>query len=156
MVPSHGIPSQPEAPRLLKQVREAIVSRHYRLRTEHTYVGWIKRFILLHDKQHPRDLGGQEVQQFLSHLAVAGHVAASIQSQALSAVLFLYQQVSSKTLVGWTMWCARSSRSVFRGVNPGRESKRSWRTSRVPPGSWPCCCMGRSASPGCLPAGERC
>jgi integron integrase len=56
-------------------------------------VGWIKRFILFHGKRHPRDMGVQEIQQFLSHLAVAGHVAASTQSQALSALLFLYQQV---------------------------------------------------------------
>jgi integron integrase len=100
MVPSHGIPSQPEAPRLLEQVREAIRVRHYSLRTEQTYVGWIKRFILFHGKRHPRDMGGQEVQQFLSHLAVAGHVAASTQSQALSAVLFLYQQVLKQD-IGW-------------------------------------------------------
>jgi len=100
MVPSHGTPSQPEAPRLLEQVREAIRVRHYSLRTEQTYVGWIKRFILFHGKRHPRDMGGQEVQQFLSHLAVAGHVAASTQSQALSALLFLYQQVLKQD-IGW-------------------------------------------------------
>jgi integron integrase len=63
-------------------------------------VGWIKRFILFHGKRHPRDMGGQEVQQFLSHLAVAGHVAASTHSQALSAVLFLYQQVLKQD-IGW-------------------------------------------------------
>jgi integron integrase len=100
MVPSHGTPSQPEPPRLLEQVREAIRVRHYSLRTEQTYVGWIKRFILFHGKRHPRDMGGQEVQQFLSHLAVAGHVAASTQSQALSALLFLYQQVLKQD-IGW-------------------------------------------------------
>src|SRR4029434_6784585 len=100
MVPSHGTPSQPEPPRLLEQVREAIRVRHYSLRTEQTYVGWIKRFILFHGKRHPRDMGLQEVQQFLSHLAVAGHVAASTQSQALSAILFLYQQVLQQD-IGW-------------------------------------------------------
>src|SRR5215475_2301704 len=100
MVPSHGTPSQPEAPRLLEQVREAIRVRHYSIRTEGTYVGWIKRFILFHGKRHPRDMGVQEVQQFLSHLAVAGHVAASTQSQALSALLFLYQQVRKQDM-GW-------------------------------------------------------
>jgi len=100
MVQSHGTPSQPEPPRLLEQVREAIRVRHYSLRTEGTYVGWIKRFILFHGKRHPRDMGVQEVRQFLSHLAVAGHVAASTQSQALSALLFLYQQVL-KPDIGW-------------------------------------------------------
>src|SRR5215813_754576 len=100
MVPSHGTPSQPEAPRLLEQVREAIRVRHYSLRTEGTYVGWIKRFILFHGKRHPRDMGVQEVHQFLSHLAVEGQVAASTQSQALSAILFLYQQVLRQD-IGW-------------------------------------------------------
>ena len=56
--------------------------------------------MLFHGKRHPRDMGLQEVQQFLSHLAVAGHVAASTQSQALSAILFLYQQVLKQD-IGW-------------------------------------------------------
>lgn len=60
----------------------------------------MKRFILFHGKRHPRDMGVQEVQQFLSHLAVEGHVAASTQSQALSAILFLYQQVLKQN-IGW-------------------------------------------------------
>jgi len=63
-------------------------------------VSWIKRFILFHGKRHPRDMGVQEVEQFLSHLAIAGHVAASTQSQALSALLFLYQQVLKQD-IGW-------------------------------------------------------
>jgi len=81
-------------------MRAVIRARHYSLRTEETYLGWVKRFILFHGKRHPRDMGAQEVQQFLSHLAVEGHVAASTQSQALSAILFLYQQVL-KHDIGW-------------------------------------------------------
>src|SRR4030095_1459486 len=100
MVPSHGTPSEPEPPRLLEQVREAIRVRHYSIRTEQTDVGWIKRFMLFHGKRHPRAMGVQEVQQFLSHLAVAGQAAASTQSQALSALLFLYQQVLKQD-IGW-------------------------------------------------------
>jgi len=93
MVQSHGTRSQHQPPKLLEQVCEAIRARHYSLRTEETYLRWIKRFILFHGKRHPREMGGPEVQQFLSHLAVEGHVAASTQSQALSAIVFLYQQV---------------------------------------------------------------
>jgi site-specific recombinase XerD len=78
-------------PKLLEQVRDALRVRHYSLRTEETYVRWMKRFILFHDKRHPQEMGAQEVQQFLTHLAVECHVAASTQSQALSALLFLYQ-----------------------------------------------------------------
>ena len=100
MVQSYSTSSQSASPRLLEQVREAIRVRHYSIRTEGTYVSWIKRFILFHGKRHPRDMGVQEVEQFLSHLAVAGHVAASTQSQALSALLFLYQQVLKQD-IGW-------------------------------------------------------
>jgi integron integrase len=87
-------------PKLLDQVRDAIRARHYSLRTEEAYVRWTKRFILFHDKRHPSEMGVQEVQQFLTHLAVAGRVAAATQSQALSALLFLYQQVL-KQEIGW-------------------------------------------------------
>src|SRR5574341_595069 len=110
MVQSHGTCSQPQPPRLLEQVREAIRVRHYSLRTEETYLSWIKRFILFHGKRHPRDMGAQEVQQFLSHLAVAGHVAASTQSQALSALVFLYQQVLKQD-IGWMDEIVRAKQS---------------------------------------------
>jgi len=60
----------------------------------------MKRFILFHGKRHPREMGAPEVQQFLSHLAVEGRVAASTQSQALSALVFLYQQVLKQDM-GW-------------------------------------------------------
>ena len=92
--------SQRQPPKLLEQVRTAIRTRHYSLRTEETYLSWIKRFILFHGKRHPCDMGVQEVQQFLSYLAVEGQVAASTQNQALSAILFLYQQVLQQD-IGW-------------------------------------------------------
>jgi site-specific recombinase XerD len=92
--------SQSQPPKLLDQVRTAIRTRHYSIRTEATYLSWIKRFIVFHGKRHPRDMGVQEVHHFLSHLAVEGQVAASTQSQALSAILFLYQQVL-KHDIGW-------------------------------------------------------
>ncbi|HSF34099.1 MAG TPA: phage integrase N-terminal SAM-like domain-containing protein, partial [Candidatus Tectomicrobia bacterium] len=74
--------SQRQPPKLLEQVRIALRTRHYSIRTEGTYLSWIKRFILFHGKRHPRDIGECEVYQFLSHLAVEGQVAASTQSQA--------------------------------------------------------------------------
>ena len=80
-------------PRLLDQVRGKIRVKHYSLRTEQAYVDWIKRFIRHFDKRHPRDLGSKEVEAFLTHLAVAGKVAASTQNQAKSALLFLYREV---------------------------------------------------------------
>ena len=80
-------------PRLLDQVRDQIRALHYSIRTEEAYVDWIRRFILFHGKRHPRDMGGAEVEAFLTHLAVEGRVAASTQNQALAALLFLYQKV---------------------------------------------------------------
>ncbi len=81
------------APRLLDQVRGKIRLKHYSIRTEQAYLDWIKRFIRHFDKRHPRELGADEVEAFLTHLAVAGKVAASTQNQAKSALLFLYREV---------------------------------------------------------------
>ena len=86
------------APKLLDQVRGKIRLKHYSIRTEQAYVDWIRRFILFFGKRHPRDLGAAEVEQFLTHLAVEGNVAASTQSQAKSALLFLYREVLDNEL----------------------------------------------------------
>ena len=86
------------APKLLDQVRGKIRLKHYSIRTEQAYVDWIRRFILFFGKQHPRELGAAEVEQFLTHLAVEGKVAASTQSQAKSALLFLYREVLDNEL----------------------------------------------------------
>ncbi|MHB9021484.1 MAG: integron integrase [Halothiobacillus sp.] len=85
-------------PKLLDQVRNKIRLKHYSIRTEQAYTDWIKRFILFHGKQHPRDLGAVEVEAFLTHLAVEGRVAASTQNQAKSALLFLYKEVLNSQL----------------------------------------------------------
>ncbi len=84
--------------RLLDQVREAIRVRHYSIRTEEAYVGWIRQFILFHGKRHPSEMGEAEVNAFLTHLAVERKVAASTQNQALSALLFLYKEVLDRPL----------------------------------------------------------
>jgi hypothetical protein len=78
---------------LLDQVRGKLRLLHYSLATERSYVGWITRFILFHDKRHPREMGAREIAQFLTDVAVQGNVAASTQNQAFHALLFLYQQV---------------------------------------------------------------
>jgi integron integrase len=86
--------SAPQRPvKLLDQVRQKLRLLHYAIRTEEAYVDWIRRFILFHRKRHPREMGGREVEAFLTHLAVEAHVAASTQNQALAALLFLYQKV---------------------------------------------------------------
>ncbi len=83
----------PSEPRLLDQVRAQIRLRHYSIRTEAQYVQWVKRFVLFHQKRHPREMGAAEVEAFLTHLALERHVASATQNQALSALLFLYRQV---------------------------------------------------------------
>lgn len=90
---SSDTPSPPPPPKLLDQVRDRLRVKHYSIRTETQYVLWIRRFILFHDKRHPREMGAAEVEAFLTHLAVAGGVAAATQNQALSALLFLYREV---------------------------------------------------------------
>ncbi len=80
-------------PRLMDQVRDRLRLKHYSIRTETAYLGWIKRFILFHGKRHPAELGKREVEAFLTALAVERNVAASTQGQALSALLFLYGEV---------------------------------------------------------------
>jgi integron integrase len=80
-------------PRLLDRLRETIGVRHYSLRTEEAYVHWVRRFIWFHNKRLPLEMGAAEINRFLTHLAVDGHVSASTQNQAFSALLFLYQQV---------------------------------------------------------------
>jgi integron integrase len=80
-------------PRLLDRVRSKTRSKHFSLRTEATYIQWIRRFILFHGKRHPSEMSAPEVEQFLSDLAVNRRVSASTQNQALSAILFLYRDV---------------------------------------------------------------
>lgn len=80
-------------PKLLDRVREALRVRHMSLRTEKAYLHWIRRYILFHGKRHPREMGEQEINGFLTHLAVDGQVSASTQTQALCALLFLYRTV---------------------------------------------------------------
>jgi integron integrase len=87
---------------LLARVRAAIRVRHYSIRTESTYVDWIRRFILFHGKRHPSDMGEAQVSEFLSHLAVAGNVSASTQNQALNALVFLYKVVLERPLGEFT------------------------------------------------------
>jgi site-specific recombinase XerD len=98
------IPSTGQRPRLLVQVREALRARYYSLRTEDTYVQWIKRFILFHQKRHPREMGAEEINQFLTDLAVSQRVASATQNQALSAVLFLYKVVLHQDVGPMTGW----------------------------------------------------
>jgi integron integrase len=87
-------------PKLLDQVKIKMRALHYSRRTEESYVNWIKRFILFHNKTHPEKLGKDEIRKFLNHLAVEKNVSASTQNQALQGILFLYKEIIHKD-VGW-------------------------------------------------------
>src|SRR4051812_47335596 len=87
------VPPAAGPPKLLDRVRMAARALHYSLRTEDSYVSWIRRFILFHGKRHPLEMGTAEINAFLTDLAVNGRVAASTQNQARCALLFLYRQV---------------------------------------------------------------
>ena len=99
----------PGNPKLLDRVRDVIRRKHYSIRTEQTYIDWIRRFILFHGKRHPGEMSEPEVTAFLTSLARDGNVAASTQNQALSALLFLYKEVLKKE-IGWLQGVERAKR----------------------------------------------
>jgi hypothetical protein len=84
---------QPPPKKLLDQVRDVLRFKHYAYRTEEIHMQWIRRYILFHNKRHPKEMGNTEIEAFLTHLAVEGQVSASTQNQALSALLFLCREV---------------------------------------------------------------
>jgi integron integrase len=79
-------------------MRSVLQTQHYAIRTENTYVDWAKRYILFHNKRHPKEMGATEVAAFITHLATERHVAASTQNQALCALIFLYKEVLKQPL----------------------------------------------------------
>jgi integron integrase len=88
-VSPHRLPE----PTLLEQLRNEVRKKHYSGRTEDAYADWVARYLRFHSFRDPREIGKEEVEQFLTHLAVERDVAASTQNQALSALLFLYRDV---------------------------------------------------------------
>ena len=77
-------PNQPPK-KLLDQLSDQLRIKHYSLRTEHSYIFWARQYILFHNpglspsnvKRHPRDMGANEINAFISHLALEKKVAAS-------------------------------------------------------------------------------
>ncbi len=110
--------SDQNPPKLLDQVRGVLRTKHYSMRTEESYIDWIRRYILFHNKRgsnarlkwrHPAEMGEKEISEFLTHLAVNEHVAASTQNQALSAILFLYRHVLKQDIgqLGELTWAKK-------------------------------------------------
>ena len=86
--------------RLLDQVRNELRVKHYSIRTEKSYIDWIKRFIAFNSNRHPKDLGGEKIKEYINWLAISRNVSASTQNQALCSILFLYKQVL-KSKIDW-------------------------------------------------------
>ncbi|MEL1266422.1 phage integrase N-terminal SAM-like domain-containing protein [Pseudoxanthomonas putridarboris] len=116
--------------RLMDEVRRKLRARHYGVRTSRAYLAWIGRFILANGRRHPRDMGTVEVEAFLSHLAISEHVSGDAQSQALSALLFLYRDVLEVRLP-W-LELAHALRHCLAARLP--EAGHDIRTMQVPPG----------------------
>ena len=84
---------RPQSVRLMDQVREVLRYHHYSVRTEHSYIKWILAFIRFNGKKHPKDLGKQDIEGFLSDMAVNKNYAAATQNLALNSIVFLYRHV---------------------------------------------------------------
>ena len=97
------------SPRLYDRAVDVLRTKHYSPRTTKTYLHWMKRFLAFHDGTHPRDLGPDDINAFLTHLAVERKVAAATQNQAMQAILFLYKQVLEAP-VGWIEGIIRAKR----------------------------------------------
>lgn len=93
-----GTPDASRRFRLLEQVRRALRVKHYSPRTQVSYCGWVRRFVLFNDRRHPSSMGEQEISVFLNHLATEGRVSAATQNQALHALLFLYRHVLGREM----------------------------------------------------------
>ncbi len=84
--------------KLLDLVVDKIRVKHYSIKTEQSYTSWIKKYILFHNKRHPKDMGKYEIEAYLTYLAVTRNVSPTTQNQAFNAILFLYEQVLNISL----------------------------------------------------------
>jgi integron integrase len=112
-----GSSNMPRSP-FLEKVRSEMRTRHYSLRTEKTYLYWIRQFICFHDKRHPEQLGNHEIERFLSHLAVNRQVSAATQNQALCALVFMYRHIIGSNIEGLKYGFSRRQRRLPTVLSP--------------------------------------
>ena len=125
----------------LNEVIAAIRVRHYSIRTEQCYVGWIRRFIVFHGKRHPSEMGAAEVGDFLTHLAVSGNVAASTRNQALKPWSLCIKPFSTNRWEIYRGLSAQRSLDACQWCCPARRSPLCYTILRVFTGLPPACCM---------------
>ena len=102
--------------KLLDHVRDKVRLKHYSLKTERAYIGWIKRYIFFHNKCHPVAMGKAEIESFLSWLAADQCVSPTTQNQAFSALLFLYKEVLGIDVSEWNIQALRARSIRVSGV----------------------------------------
>ena len=102
----------------IEQVRTELRTRHYSLKTEKTYIYWIRHFILFHNKRHPKDMGNTEIERFLNYLAVHRQVSASTQNQALCALIFMYRHVLKNQIEGLEYSFAKKPKTIPKVLSP--------------------------------------
>jgi len=83
---------------IFAKVRDEIRSRYYSIRTEETYLNWLKKFIKFHKHQDITQMGEVQVKAFLEYLAVKRNVSPATQKQALNALIFVYREVLNRPL----------------------------------------------------------
>ena len=98
--------------KLEDQIRELLRFKHYSIRTEDTYIGWYRQFVKFHKLRHPLGMGKEEVEAFLTHLAVNRKVAAPTQNQALNALVFLYREVLKAPFEGVDVMRAQETKRL--------------------------------------------
>ncbi len=103
--PLPGAPASEPGARVLAEMRRALRLRHHSRRTEESYLGWVRRFLVFHRGSDPGELGPAEITAFLNDLATVRAVAPSTQNQALNALVFL-----SRRVLALDVPCARASR----------------------------------------------
>ncbi len=94
--------------KLLDLVRDKIRFKHYSLSTEKNYLLWIKHYILFHSKRHPKDMGKEEIEEFLTFLAIKKRVSPTTQNQAFAALLFLYREILGIDMSEWNIQALRA------------------------------------------------
>lgn len=119
--------------RILDQMRDVLRLTHMSLRTEEASLSWTKRFILFHDKRHPKDMGAPEIRAFLTSLAVQHQGAASTQNGALTPWSFSTARCYSNRFPIWSTSNAPNAPANCPRSLPARKSRQCWRTSAACP-----------------------
>ncbi len=77
----------------VREVRTELRRRNYALRTEETYLNWIRRYLVFAEPARREDLKMPAFRDYMDYLALVRGVSKSTQNQAFNALLFLYREI---------------------------------------------------------------